>query len=82
MQQSKTVFKEILMFAGNRNCYVYDKSNYNIRVTLEENLSTAIKSLRKARAENRAGVPNQEYINWCKKNLKKAIKLCRETERV
>lgn len=81
MNQSETIFTKVLMFPGNVNCRFYDKPSYNIPVTLEDNLSTAIKSLRKARRENKAGIPNQEYLKWCEKNLKEAIALCRKTER-
>lgn len=81
MNQSETVFTKVLLFPGNVNCRYYDKPSYNIEVTLESNLQTAIKSIRQARRDRAAGVPNQEYLKWCKKNLAKAIKLCRETER-
>lgn len=81
MKQSETVFTKVLMFPGNVNCHFYDTPKYNIEITLESNLNTAIKSIRQARKDRANGVPNQEYLNWCKKNLKEAIKLCRETER-
>lgn len=67
MNQSETVFTKVLLFPGNVNCRYYDKPSYNIEVTLESNLQTAIKSIRQARRDRAAGVPNQEYLKWCKK---------------
>lgn len=82
MNGRSTIFKEALFFPDNTSCRYYDKPSYNVEVTLEENLSCAIKQLRAARRENRAGVKNKPYLKWCERNLKKAIKLCRQTERI
>lgn len=77
---SNTKYKTVLMFAETPNCRYYDKPRHTIEVTLEENLKTAIGSLQSALKNKREGLQNQEYVRWCKRNLKKAIKLIRKAE--
>lgn len=77
---AETIYKTVLMFAENTACRYYGKPRHTIEVTLEENLGAAIKSLRSALKNRREGVPNQEYLRWCRKNLKVAIKLVRNAE--
>lgn len=78
--QPATKYDTVLMFAQNTNCRFYDEPKYSVPVTLEDNLRSAISFLRSARRDSRKGVPNQEYLRYCKKNLREAIALIRNAE--